>query len=968
MIAELEAAVNTYPPSTHPSQRAQALQKLGTELMRAGKTRRAITTFEEAVRLEAQFPTSLSGGAVTRSKVVEASKLRQLLLPMLAGAAAETDTATLAIFLEGCDKALRAELHLALSRVFAKRRHGDRAENMESALRHCHAAVDGLKNMASLQLWAQAQLQLGRIYRDRLFGDRHDNADKALAALRAALQVFTRDANPYRWGRVRNTMGTVYQQARFPVRPSPKLAAEAFTDALNVLTAEKHPDEWAGVSNNLGMALLDDNRPQQGIAHLQAALAACSMERTPKAWAELHHNLGRAYRLGSINPQHALWHYSQALRVHTIAEMPWDHRRTIGAIGMLYGQAGDWVRAHDAFDAARRASDVLLQQVTTGVHGIDEVLRAGHEANDLDAYALAKLGRASDAVEAVERGRAYGLVERLRLHVLDMSEVDDPQLRDRVESARDALQAARRRIDDVPWRRAGATPTGLAGKLREARRALDELLQQANAAGYNVSLSGRPLTIADVPIGIVYLLHTEWGGLALAVHPDQHGNPQVATLWLPELTDTFAAGLAQTSLPDGSGRIIGGYALAQEGVALNRVLNQWPGATIADRFQALCSHCDQAGITTPLVETLETLLSDKSLADAMHAPYEEVDVSTLAKVAGVAKRTHLSLELRRCLPALSETLVTPLAARLRELDLSTVTLVPCGVLPAFPLASVPIGPDLPASPAEWTTFADAFSLTVAPSARRMAESSHRRTGVFALGNPLPTHHALRWGEAEAHTVAALGGDPGLARTGHSATRAWLLTAMREGRLVAAACHGRFDGDDILNSGLLLANGERLTLADSFALRDDISGLPLLILSACQAATVDLHGARSEVRSLPTGMLQAGVRSVLAPVYSVDDHATYLLVTAFVREYLQSDSKPSPAQALSKAAAWVRKVTNSELADAVPHSGERYSAAMAATLTAAVATHRDPAQRPYVDPIYWAGFQVYGSNANRLGAP
>ncbi|WP_433797587.1 CHAT domain-containing protein [Actinoplanes sp. CA-252034] len=116
-----------------------------------------------------------------------------------------------------------------------------------------------------------------------------------------------------------------------------------------------------------------------------------------------------------------------------------------------------------------------------------------------------------------------------------------------------------------------------------------------------------------------------------------------------------------------------------------------------------------------------------------------------------------------------------------------------------------------------------------------------RAGVFALGDPRPTHQPLRWGEAEAHTLAELGGDPGRARVGDAATRAWLLDAMRDGELVGAACHGYFDGRDILRSGLMLAGGERFTLADAFALHDEVSGLPLLILSACQAAVVDLRG-------------------------------------------------------------------------------------------------------------------------------
>lgn len=51
---------------------------------------------------------------------------------------------------------------------------------------------------------------------------------------------------------------------------------------------------------------------------------------------------------------------------------------------------------------------------------------------------------------------------------------------------------------------------------------------------------------------------------------------------------------------------------------------------------------------------------------------------------------------------------------------------------------------------------------------------------------------------------------------------------------------------------------------------DLSGLRLLIHSACQIAIVDLRGVRDEVHSLAAGTLQAGARTVPR---SVDDKTT-----------------------------------------------------------------------------------------------
>ncbi|WP_433796540.1 CHAT domain-containing protein [Actinoplanes sp. CA-252034] len=114
-----------------------------------------------------------------------------------------------------------------------------------------------------------------------------------------------------------------------------------------------------------------------------------------------------------------------------------------------------------------------------------------------------------------------------------------------------------------------------------------------------------------------------------------------------------------------------------------------------------------------------------------------------------------------------------------------------------------------------------------------------------------------------------------------------------------------------------------------------------------------------MRSLPTGFLQAGVRSVLAPLWTVDDHATYLLVTRFAHEYLPT-GRATPAAALARAQKWLRTVTNGELVGArAGGSSDRYSADLAKQLTAAVFAAADPTGRPYADPIFWSGFQAYG---------
>src|SRR5258706_1151541 len=223
----------------------------------------------------------------------------------------------------------------------------------------------------------------------------------------------------------------------------------------------------------------------------------------------------------------------------------------------------------------------------------------------------------------------------------------------------------------------------------------------------------------------------------------------------------------------------------------------------------------------------------------------------------------------------------PSARWLQALGTVSVTLVPCGALAAFPLVAVPInGVD---DAADWQAVGDLLPASLAPSGRalqRGQEPPRARTGVATLGDPWPTHQELAWGEAEALTLAALGGDPYRAAIHTNATRAWLLEALGQARVVDASCHGEFDPLDFLQSRLLLANGETLTLGDMLGGATDLRGLRLLILSACQTAILDLRGARDEVRSLAAGMLGAGARPVVGALVARERPAPQVCVVRF----------------------------------------------------------------------------------------
>jgi CHAT domain-containing protein len=406
--------------------------------------------------------------------------------------------------------------------------------------------------------------------------------------------------------------------------------------------------------------------------------------------------------------------------------------------------------------------------------------------------------------------------------------------------------------------------------------------------------------------------------------------------------------------------------------------------------------------------------------ELVRTPIRNLNDEALARLSVTLGHVFLRAELGRCLPALGQAVMKPLTDWLLGHGITAVTLIPCGDLLIFPLLAVPLDDrarphaGAGAGPVRWTTVSDRLHITVAPSVRSvMARSSNAapRSYIYTLGDPRPTHQELPWAEAEALTVAALAGDPARARVHEKATRAWLTESLRTAVMVSLSCHGHFDDEDFLDSGLLLADRETLTLADVLGGQTDLAGLRLLILSACQSAIMDMRSASNEVRSLAAGFLQAGAQAVIASLWSVDDRATYLLIVRFAQEWLPVKDKVSPAEALARAQRWLRTVTYRELADwdpggeaghrtdgstwprrqsrkpggqeaetcgveplpcpsdsgrtalvAVRGRGNRYTLAEAEQVVANLARERAPTdidKAPYADPVFWAAFQVHG---------
>ncbi|MFK0256149.1 CHAT domain-containing protein [Streptomyces sp. NPDC090445] len=232
---------------------------------------------------------------------------------------------------------------------------------------------------------------------------------------------------------------------------------------------------------------------------------------------------------------------------------------------------------------------------------------------------------------------------------------------------------------------------------------------------------------------------------------------------------------------------------------------------------------------------------------------------------------------------------------------SKVTLIPGGLLGLLPLHAA-WRPD-PARPTGREYALDRLQISYAPNARTLsaaravADAVPGRRVLAVAPPPRANDLPMSAAEARAARLAFAGGS--LERR---LTADGLLTRLAEADVLHVACHGLADLAAPLNSRLILAPGEEVTL--SMLMAQEVR-IRLAVLSACETL---LPGTElpDEVVSLPTGLIQAGAAGVIASMWAVPDLASAMLMIEFYRHWREAPD--DPAAALRKAQIWLRDST------------------------------------------------------------
>jgi CHAT domain-containing protein len=185
------------------------------------------------------------------------------------------------------------------------------------------------------------------------------------------------------------------------------------------------------------------------------------------------------------------------------------------------------------------------------------------------------------------------------------------------------------------------------------------------------------------------------------------------------------------------------------------------------------------------------------------------------------------------------------------------------------------------------------------SQERLSSGPRKPRRVLAVGDPafdrarFPALPHLPSAREEALSVAALYKDAA-PLVGEDATRQRILDGLPGSDVLHLAAHVVVDPRNPLNSLVATADTGRTPLRVSDLNAERLAGVDLVFLAACDTAPGFPDGDREGVAGLARAFLGAGVPSVVATLWGVDDQAAARLATVFHTRLLEGES---PARAL-----------------------------------------------------------------------
>jgi CHAT domain-containing protein/tetratricopeptide (TPR) repeat protein len=824
-------------------------------------------------------------------------------------------------------KALYARLLTSLGAVFMERQRDDRVGNIERALELYSEAETVISREKEPRRYALLLCNYAIAYRNRLLGKKSENLGHAILACETALQNLPTDDSQEAKVNIFSTLGSIlHERAELsPIHAQDiERAIDYYQQALRLLREPTDPSLHRAVLSGLGNAYIGRakllNQPEdyaRAIRVQRRALRLVSSADFKIEWAQMMHNLGVSYKCRaeltsqSNDWQRAIHHFRKALKEFDPKSFPEDCRRTAGDLGKIYFAQRRWSRAVSVYRLALKSADILYEGSVLPTSKEVELESAAILHHRM-AYALARIGRLREAAAVLENGRARSLSEALEKQQTDLSNVNqDPAQR-------------RLRLFRIPNNLEEASLD------REYHHNLQKLLQVESQE--RAALTGMLPT--DIPVKLKALrqearrLRNRLDSIVRQIRqiPDYQDFLKPADFAdLQRVTQVGSALIYMFTTSAGSAAIFI-YRPKDGGRAHTEVL--WANDLT----------------TKDLDELLHSDVNDSTQSDYLPGQL------TGGKVLWNC--------LNYILPKIGRSLIVPVATRLAEIDVSHITLIPCGRLGLFPLHAACRRVD-----GQLDYPLKRFPIAYAPSARTLTACSkaiqpakERQPTLVGVGNPKGLHFVRE--ELEEVSQFFIAGERYILIEEPDVLDS-LRQLLPSAVYLHLACHAQFDPEQPLKSRLELSPQSAWSLQEILDF-DQLDSIRLAVLSACQTGLTDFRRVPDEMIGLPAGFLKAGASGVVSSLWPVDDLSTALLLARFYHYHL-ADSL-DPATALCRAQHWLRKSTAKQLGLAKRYEQLYLESGRHDTRSFRAMRYYNhhPESMPFEHPLYWGGFIYTGA--------
>ncbi|WP_377479826.1 MAG: CHAT domain-containing protein [Microcoleus anatoxicus] len=262
------------------------------------------------------------------------------------------------------------ETQIGLAVAYCERIYGERPENLALAVVHNENILHKINCDDFPKHWAFAQNNLGVIYYERVRGGQVEEWAQAVNCYNNALQIFTYEAYRQQWAEIQMNLGNLYQI------PTPtqndeednieNLISTCYENALQFFTREANTASWVVIQANLARfyALKQSGEKsenqERAIACSTNALQVLTREAFPERWAIIQTNLGSIYKdrisgERTENLKRAISCYENAVQILTREAFPHKWVTLQGNLGQVYEQNGQVEKAIQTFQDALKS-------------------------------------------------------------------------------------------------------------------------------------------------------------------------------------------------------------------------------------------------------------------------------------------------------------------------------------------------------------------------------------------------------------------------------------------------------------------------------------------------------------------------------------------------------------------------------------------------------------------------------------